>query len=90
MDQGKPDYEQILLSDGQFGDFNNGYCIKNMKNDCILYTNAAGAIYIPGIYASSLAGEYIFDKASKKTTFVIKDQSNKAITTLTVQIKETK
>lgn len=38
--QGKPDYEQLQLPDGQFGDFNNGYCIKNSKNDCIVYTNS--------------------------------------------------
>jgi hypothetical protein len=39
MNDGKPNYEQLQLPDGQFGDFNNGYCIKNNKNDCILYTN---------------------------------------------------
>jgi len=39
MNEGKPNYEQILLQDQQFGEFNNGYCIKNNKNDCVLYTN---------------------------------------------------
>lgn len=89
MNEGKPNYEQLQLPDGGFGDFNNGYCIKNIKNDCILYTNNAGAIYIPGIYASSLVGEYLFDKTSKNTTFIIKDQFNKAITTLILKIKQT-
>jgi len=41
MNEGKPNYEQIVLSDGQFGDFNGGYCIKNNKNDCVVYTNQA-------------------------------------------------
>lgn len=86
MNQGKPNYEQIQL-DENFGDFSNGYCIKNSKNDCILYTNNVWAIYIPGIYASSLVGEYKFDTTSKKTFFIIKDQSNNKITTLTVQIR---
>ncbi|MEI6118592.1 MAG: hypothetical protein WCP92_05200 [bacterium] len=40
MNAGKPNYEQLQLSEG-FGDFSNGYCIKNSKNDCILYTNNA-------------------------------------------------
>jgi hypothetical protein len=83
-------YEQLQLPDGGFGDFNNGYCIKNSKNDCVLYTNTIGAIYIPGIYASSLAGAYQFDKTNKTTTFIIKDQSNKNIVTLTLKIKATK
>jgi len=83
-------YEQLQLPDGGFGDFNNGYCIKNNKNDCILYTNNIGAIYVPGIYASSLAGTYQFDKTNKNTTFIIKDQSNKNIVTLTLKIKATK
>jgi hypothetical protein len=34
-----------------------------------------------------LVGEYIFDKTSKNTTLVVKDQNNKPITTLTVKIK---
>jgi len=38
------------------------------------------------MYASSLVGEYVFDKINKNTTFVIKDQ-NKAIATLTLKIK---
>ena len=87
MNQSKPSYELIKLTEGQFGDFDNGYCLKNSKNDCILYTNNAGAIYIPGIYASSLAGEYLFDTTTKTTTYIIKDQSNKAITTLLLQLK---
>jgi len=90
MHQGKPNYEQLQLPEGQFGDFSNGYCIKNNKNDCILYTNTAGAIYIPGAYASSLVGEYKFDTTSKKVKFVVKDQTNTAITTLTVQIRASK
>lgn len=89
MNQSKPSYEQLQLN-GQFGDFSNGYCIKNSQNDCILYTNSVWAIYIPWIYASSLMGEYKFDTASKKTIFVVKDQSNTAITTLTLQIRASK
>lgn len=88
MNQNKPDYEKIQLINGDFGDFNNGYCIKNNKNDCIIYTNTAGAIYIPGIYASTLIGEYVFDTTDNKTKFIIKDETNKAIATLTLQIKE--
>ncbi|MCX6825442.1 MAG: VCBS repeat-containing protein [candidate division SR1 bacterium] len=87
MNQGKPNYEELQLTDGQFGDFNNGYCVKNIKNDCIVYTNKAGAIYIPGIYANSLVGQYVFDTTTKNTKFIVKDQSNQAITTFTVQIK---
>lgn len=90
MNEGKPNYEQIQLPDGKFGDFNNGYCIKNNKNDCIVYTNNVGAIYIPGIYANSLVGEYRFDTASQQTSYIIKDQSNKAITTFTLQIRVSK
>ena len=90
MNANKPEYEQIQLPDGQFGDFNNGYCIKNSNNDCIFYTNNAGAIYIPGIYASSLMGEYLFNTTTKNTTFIVKDQSNKAIATLTLKIKASK
>ena len=41
MNEGKPNYEQLLLQDQQFGNFNNGYCIKNIKNECILYANNA-------------------------------------------------
>ena len=41
MNEGKPNYEQLLLQDQQFGDFNKGYCIKNIKNECILYANNA-------------------------------------------------
>ena len=89
MNEGKPDYEQVLLQDEHFGDFNNGYCIKNIKNDCILYTNNAWAIYIPGIYASSLVWEYTFDKIENNTKFIIKDQSGKAIVTLTLKYKPT-
>ena len=90
MNQGTPNYEKIQLINGQFGDFNNGYCIKNSQNECILYTNNVWAIYIPGSYASSLVGEYIFDTTSKMTNFILKDQSNKAIVTLTLQIKPSK
>lgn len=87
MNQSKPNYELLKLSEGQFGDFDNGYCLKNSKNDCILYTNNAGAIYIPGIYASSLIGEYLFDKETKTTSYIIKDQSNTPITTLLLNMK---
>ncbi len=87
LHQGKPEYEILQLKDKEFGDFTNGYCIKNKANECIIYTNNKGAIYIPGIYTSSLKGEYIFDKPTEKTTLVIKDQSNKAIATLVLQIK---
>jgi len=90
MNEGKPNYELLRLTQGQFGDFDGGYCVKNNKNDCILYTSNVGSIYIPGIYASALAGEYIFDATSKKASFIVKDQSNKAIVTLTVQIRENK
>lgn len=90
MNQGKPNYEQLLLQNQQFGDFNNGYCIKNNKNDCIIYTNNAGAIYIPGIYANSLIGEYMFDTAQKKAKYIIKDQANKTISTMTLQVKTNK
>lgn len=90
MHENKPNYEQIQLPDGQFGDFSNGYCIKNRSNDCIIYTNSVGAIYIPGIYASSLLGEYSFDTKNKQTSFIVKDQSNKPITTITVEIRATK
>jgi hypothetical protein len=87
MNEGKPNYEQLLLQDQIFGAFNNGYCIKNNKNDCIVYTNNAWAIYIPGVYANSLVGEYIFDKINKNTKFIVKDQANKAISTITLKIK---
>ncbi|MEI6672333.1 MAG: hypothetical protein WCL02_03005 [bacterium] len=90
MNQDAPTYEQLHLTQGNFGEFNDGYCIKNDKNDCIIYTNNAGAIYIPGVYASSLIGEYSFDTSNKKVNFIVKDQSNKAITTLTLQIKPSK
>jgi len=90
MNVSKVNYELLQLLGGNFGDFNNGYCIKNSKNDCILYTNNVGAIYIPGLYASSLAGEYRFDKTTNNTTFIVKDQSNKAIATLTLKIKTSK
>lgn len=80
-------YEKIQLPDGQFGDFSNGYCIKNSNNECIVYTNTVGAIYIPGIYANSLLGEYKFDGINKQTQFIIKDQTNRPITTLTLQIR---
>jgi len=90
MNEGKPNYEQLLLQDQQFGDFNNGYCIKNIKNECILYANNAWAIYIPGIYASSLFWEYAFDKVDNNTKFIIKDQSGKAIVTLTLKYKASK
>lgn len=89
MNDGKPNYEMLQLPDGGFGDFNNGYCIKNIRNDCILYTNSIGAIYIPGVYASSLVGEYAFDETKKTTTFIVKDQSNKPITTLILKIRST-
>lgn len=42
MAQNTPTYQQIQLPDSGFGTFNNGYCIKNTKNDCILYTNNQG------------------------------------------------
>jgi|GEM_PF-1831358 len=32
-------------------------------------------------------GEYVFDTVNKVSKFIIKDQSNKAISTLTLQIK---
>lgn len=89
MDQGEPQYEQLLLQDQQFGVFNGGYCIKNSKNDCILYTSTKGSIYIPGVYASALAGAYAFDKDSGKTTFTIKDQSDMPIVTITIKVKPT-
>lgn len=89
MNEGKPNYELLQLPDGDFGDFNNGYCIKNLRNDCIIYTNQAGAIYIPGTYANSLIGEYRFEETTKNTIFIIKDQSNNAISTLTMKVKET-
>lgn len=90
MNQSKPNYEQLHLTEWSFGDFNNGYCIKNNKNDCILYTNNAGAIYIPGTYANALLGEYNFDTTNKKVNFIVKDEANTAITTLTLQVKEGK
>lgn len=90
MNQGKPNYEQALLQEGQFGNFDGGYCIKDNTNNCIAYSNTQGAIYIPGSYASSLAGEYAFDAASKKTKFIIKDPSNQAIVTFTVNVKPSK
>ena len=90
MNQGEPNYQELHLTDGQFGNFNGGYCIKNNKDDCIIYTNSVWAIYIPGIYASSLGGEYIFDTTKQKAEFIVKDQVNSAITTLTLQIKASK
>ncbi len=90
MNEGKPNYEQLHLINGNFGDFNGGYCIKNIKNDCILYTNDAWAIYVPGVYANSLLGEYVFDTTSKQVKFIVQDQAKKAITTLTLQIKASK
>lgn len=90
MHQNKPNYESLLLQGDQFGQFTNGYCIQNNKNDCIFYTNNAGAMYIPGIYASSLAGEYRFDTTKKVATYIIKDQSNNPIATLVLKIKANK
>jgi hypothetical protein len=87
MDWKSPYYEQIHLTEGDFGDFDNGYCIKNINNECILYTNNAWAIYIPGEYASSLAGEYLFDTTIQKPKFIIKDQSGNSITTLILQFR---
>lgn len=36
---GKPYYEKVLLNDKNFGAFADGYCIKNQKSECIIYTN---------------------------------------------------
>lgn len=83
-------YQQIALWQGQFWDFDGGYCIKNLNNDCVLYTNPQGAIYIPGIYANSLIGAYTFDKQNKNITFIIKDQSDNPIADIFVQIKQNK
>lgn len=87
---GKPYYEKVLLNDKQFGSFADGYCIKNQKNECILYTNTQGAIYIPGTYAYQLFGSYIFDKKSQQPQFIINDQNGTPIITLTLQIQSDK
>jgi len=87
--QNQLQYEQIVLEWDNFGIFNGGYCIKNIKNDCITYTNKGWSIYIPGIYASSLRGTYKFDTENKKTTFTIKEQSGNDIASFTLKIKAT-
>lgn len=83
-------YEQIQLPNSGFGTFNNGYCIKNTKNDCILYTNNQGGIYIPGTYATNLEGNYMYDTETHTTSFLIKDQDETEIVTITFSIKPTK
>ncbi len=87
MDQGAAGYTKALLEGSAFGAFNGGYCIKNTSNDCILYANNSWAIYIPWIYASSLAGTYTFDTATNKTSYIVKDQAGQIIATLVLQIK---
>ncbi len=90
MAQNTPTYQQIQLPDSGFGTFNNGYCIKNTKNDCILYTNNQGWIYIPGTYATSLEGNYMYDTETHTTSFLVKDQDGTEIVTITFSIKPTK
>lgn len=82
-------YQKVQLPDGQFGDFSNGYCIMNMQHECILYTNNAGAMYIPWTYATSLIGEYAFDKTNKNVTFTIKEQSGTTIAKIILKVKST-
>jgi hypothetical protein len=88
MNETNTNYQLIHLPNWDFWDFNNGYCIKNAQNDCVTYTNQAGAIYIPGVYAYTLIGEYQFDTTKKQTKFLIKDQSNIPISTLIIKTKK--
>jgi hypothetical protein len=71
-----------------FGDFNGGYCIQNSSDDCIIYTNQAGTIYIPEDYTNLLVGEYGFDDTNEETIFTIKEETGVPIVTITVKIQK--
>jgi len=87
LNQGKPNYEIINLTQKNFGNFQWWSCIKNIDNECMTYINSLWDVYMPGIYASSLLGEYKFDQQTKNVQYIIKDQSGKNIATISVKIK---
>lgn len=87
MKQGKPTYQVISLSQSQFGDFQDGSCIQNANQECILYVNALGKMYIPNVYNSILGGIYSFDSKNKTIIYTITDEKGKAIANISLQMK---
>ena len=87
MKQGKPAYQVIALTQGQFQDFQDGSCIQNANKECIIYVNSLGKIYIPNVYSSILWGSYSFDSKNKTILYTITDEKSKAIAIISLQMK---
>lgn len=85
MHQGKPKYEIIQLKDKSFQAFTEGYCIKNQQNECIIYISPTGKIYVPGIYASTLQGNYGFNTSLQTIQYIIQDENAQDIATIDIK-----
>jgi len=87
MLQGKSAYQVKALDQSQFGTFQGGSCIQNSNNECIIYINDMGKIYVPHVYSSILGGSYSFDGKTKSIVYTISDENNRAIARIAVQMK---
>ena len=85
MLQGKPNYEVIQLKDKSFQEFDGGYCIKNQQNECIIYISETGKLYVPGIYASILQGNYSYNTQLQAVQYTIQDEKNQDIATIEIK-----
>lgn len=85
MFQWTPNYEVIQLKDKSFQEFAWWYCIKNQQNECIIYIAETGKIYIPGIYAATLQGNYSYNPELKTIQYTIQDEKAQNIATIDIK-----
>lgn len=71
--QREPFYTKLDLTQDMFGAFVGGTCIQALDKECIMYISPIWQIYLPKQFASSLLGEYRFDKTTRSVIYVIKD-----------------
>ena len=97
MLQGTPNYEKTQLDGTTFWIFNNGYCIKEQNNNCIIFVGPEWQVYIPTPYNISLEGAYSFDPINGDILYVFNEpnnqsnnQSNNQIATLHLKFKPQK
>lgn len=65
-------YRTIPLDSPYFWDFYGGSCIATQDNDCILYVNLKGSIYVPPLYRDSVTADYGFTESTETVDYQIR------------------
>ena len=85
--QSKPYYDLIKLYGKSFGVFDNGYCLKNMNQDCVMYISLSGQIYSPSVYSSEFVWDYKFNYTWEYVNYYMRDKFGNWLIDMNIKIK---